>query len=97
MQVLTIPQPYAQLVVRGARPWMVRAVPTDHHGPLAIHAASAVPSHDVVRESRRDPMLAAQFAAQGWREREDLVGLPRGSVVGVVRLVRVTAIDALDG
>jgi hypothetical protein len=97
MRVLTVPQPFAQLIVCGLRESIVRAVDTDHRGPLAIHAAATVPSHDAWRRSRDDRELAADFDDMGWRGRKDLLDLPRSAVVGVVHLVAVTRAHEHNG
>lgn len=44
MRVLSIKQPWASMIVRGAKRFEVRSWKTDYRGPLLIHASSAAPS-----------------------------------------------------
>ena len=89
MRVLSIQQPFAQLVVRGVKRLEVRPWTTKYRGRIAIHASSAVPSRDIVREWKRDREMALRFADQGWLDREDLKALPRSAIIGTVELVGV--------
>ena len=89
MRVLSIQQPFAQLVVRGAKRLEVRPWTTKYRGRIAIHASSAVPSRDIVREWKRDREMALRFADQGWLDRDDLKALPRSAIIGTVELVGV--------
>src|SRR5260370_15214877 len=93
MRVLSVKQPFAQLIVRGLNKWELRRWTTDHRGQMAIHASSAVPSHAVIADALRDSALKALFASQSWIDREDLLLLPRSAVVGVVELVRVVSVQ----
>jgi activating signal cointegrator 1 len=43
MKAITVRQPYANLIARGARTVEVRTHRTFHRGPLAIHAAATKP------------------------------------------------------
>jgi hypothetical protein len=89
MRVLSIQQPFAQLVVRGVKRLEVRTWDTDYRGRIAIHASSAVPSQEVERQWQRNRAMALCFADQGWLDREDLKKLPRSAIVGTVELVGV--------
>ena len=89
MRVLSIQQPYAQLVVRGVKRLEVRTWATDFRGRIAIHASAAVPSHDIERESKTNRELGECFAEQGWEHREDLKRLPRSAIIGTVELTGV--------
>ena len=89
MRTLSIQQPFAQLVVRGVKRLEVRPWTTTYRGRIAIHAASAVPSRDIVQEWKRDREMALRFADQGWLDREDLKALPRSAIIGTVELVAV--------
>jgi hypothetical protein len=89
MRVLSIQQPYAQLVVRGVKRLEVRTWTTDFRGRIAIHASAAVPSHDIERESKTNRELGECFAEQGWENREDLKKLPRSAIIGTVELTGV--------
>ena len=41
MKALTICQPYAELIARGDKPIENRTWPTNHRGPIAIHAGKS--------------------------------------------------------
>lgn len=46
IRALTIRQPWAELILRGRKPFEVRSWPTKYRGPLAIHAGSKVDAAD---------------------------------------------------
>ena len=89
MKVLSVQQPFAELIVRGVKRWELRSWSTDHRGVLAIHASNAVPSSSFVAQAQNDEELWGAFWAQGWADREALICLPRSAVISVVELVRV--------
>ena len=89
MRVLSVQQPFAQLIVRGAKAWEVRQWPTGYRGRIAIHASSAVPSKQVMIDTERHDQMRWLFADQGWYDRGDLIRLPRSAVIGTVELVDV--------
>lgn len=86
MRVLSIQQPWAQLVVRGLRTIDVRTYTKNVRGRIAIHASGAMPSKDIAHEWERDEKTARVFAEMGWRGRNDLRTLPRSAVVGTVEV-----------
>jgi hypothetical protein len=78
MKCLTIQQPYADLIVHGAKDIENRSWSTRYRGPLAIHAGLTV-DRDMLRELRR-----------ACREQ----GIPcppahTGAIVGIVDLVDI--------
>ena len=46
IKALTIRQPWAELILRGRKPYELRSWGTNYRGPLAIHAAMRVDSDD---------------------------------------------------
>ncbi|HLA90179.1 MAG TPA: ASCH domain-containing protein [Gemmatimonadaceae bacterium] len=89
MRVLSIQQPFAQLVVRGVKRLEVRPWGTDYRGRIAIHASAAVVPRTIDRQWKEDREMALRFADQGWLEREDLKALPRSAIIGTAELVGV--------
>ena len=89
MRVLSVSQPWAQLIVRGMKLREVRGWGTEYRGRIAIHAASKAPPFDVVAEASRNVAVAAWFAVQRWRSRDDLLALPRSAIVGAVDVTDV--------
>jgi hypothetical protein len=87
--VLSVSQPWAQLIVRGMKLREVRSWGTDYRGRIAIHAASKAPSFDAVAKASHDVAVAAWFADQRWHTRDDVLALPRSAIVGTVELTHV--------
>jgi hypothetical protein len=82
MKTLSLQQPWAALVVSGAKRYETRSWQPAHRGPLAIHASSRFP-----------PAARALCRAEPYRILLELAGyldwtcLPTGAVLGVVELV----------
>ena len=87
VRVLSVQQPFAQLLVRGHRRVEARSWNTDYRGVVAIHASKRLPSKDLQRKWNGNRKMAQIFADQGWRDREDLKELPRSAIVGVVTII----------
>jgi hypothetical protein len=49
IKALTIRQPWAELILRGRKPYELRSWRTSYRGPLVIHAAMRVDSEDAKR------------------------------------------------
>lgn len=81
-KAITLTQPWATLVVLGAKLWETRSKPTRYRGWLAIHAAKSFP-RDALRLCSDQPFRAA--LARGGYQRPEY--LPVARVVGLVRLV----------
>jgi hypothetical protein len=87
MKIISLHQPWASLVIRGAKLFETRSWRTDYHGPLLIHAAA-----------HWDSALAALAARSPFRE---ALGpprdrpMPRGAVLGVVTLFDCARTDDL--
>jgi hypothetical protein len=86
MRVLSLHQPFAQLVVRGVKRVEVRSWTTDYRGRIAIHAKGVAPSTRIEDRWRADRDLALRLADEGWLDREDLKKLPRSAIIGTVYL-----------
>jgi hypothetical protein len=91
MKALSLIQPYATLVLTGAKRYETRSWQTSHRGLLAIHASKTVPL-EIQAVCLEEPFASALRAA-GY---ESAVDLPRGVVLGTVELVAVIAVAALD-
>jgi activating signal cointegrator 1 len=90
MKCLSLTQPWASLVVLGAKHLETRSWQTAHRGPLAIHASRAFPpaSRALVRTAPFRAILAAA-GIHDWRE------LPTGLVIGTVEIVSCTRVEEL--
>lgn len=82
MKALTLTQPWATLVVIGAKVIETRSWRTSYRGSLAIHAAKGLTAE--ARESVNRPLFRDALLRAGYRS---LSELPLGAVVGEVELV----------
>jgi hypothetical protein len=89
MRVLSLHQPFAQLVVRGVKRVEVRSWTTQHRGRIAIHAKGVPPSQEIESRWRANRDLALRLADEGWLDREDLKKLPRSAIIGTVNLTGI--------
>lgn len=88
MKALTIQQPWASLIVAGAKCHETRSWSTKHRGPLLIHAGARFPEPARLL-CRREPFLSAldgRTAAE----------LPLGVIIGVVELVACLRVEDLN-
>jgi hypothetical protein len=90
LHALTLCQPWASLLVIGARVYDVRHQPTTYRGELAIFAQLEFPDWAQRRALERE--FAGLLSAAGLKP----WALPRGVVLGVADLVDVQPIEA-DG
>lgn len=92
MKCISVWQPYASLLVHGLKRCETRSWPTNHTGPLLIHAAkkwdAELAEFAVLRPARAAlesigvTFTATEAAARaGW-------GLPFGAIVGCVQMAR---------
>lgn len=90
LRVLTVRQPWASLLVRGAKRFETRSWSTGFRGLLAIHAARS-PLHCApdTAFARSHPVLFETLDEFGLRARE----LPLGVIVGAVYLLGVEPAD----
>ena len=87
MRALSIPQPWAELVIRGVKTVEVRSWFAKHGGGrIAIHASTNIELKKVEALWADDRVVAQCFADQGWMDRDDLRALPRGALIGSVEL-----------
>lgn len=88
MKALSLTQPWASLVVMGAKKIETRSWSTDYRGPLAIHASKGFP--------KAAQALALNVAMQRGLGGALPFSLPRGAVLGIVNLTDVHRV-ATDG
>jgi hypothetical protein len=82
MKCLSIVQPWASLVVLGAKKFETRGWRTSHRGPLAIHASRKFP--DAARALCQTEPFRSALLRGGYRTPADL---PRGALVGAAELM----------
>ena len=90
MKALSLAQPWATLVLLGAKRYETRSWQTPHRGPLAIHAAATFPP--AARVLCRLPPYRGVLEAAGlgdWRR------LPRGVLLGTVQLLAILPVELL--
>ena len=75
MQVLSIRQPYAWMILEGIKDTEYRSWNTKHRGPLLIHASKTV-----------DTKTMAKVRKAHVDNRQLLLGMYKGGIVGVVNL-----------
>lgn len=78
-RALSLTQPFASLVVAGAKRVETRSWPTRHRGALAIHASKAFPRWAM--ELCAEPPFVAELLCAGFGSAAEL---PRGMIVGSV-------------
>lgn len=90
MKAITLWQPWASLIFTGYKTFETRSWATFHQGPLAIHAAKALPPNSAWPQGDFDEFLTDEFGPHWGLE------LPRGVVLGTVDLLECKAVDAYD-
>lgn len=89
MRTISLWQPWASLVVIGAKTWETRSWNTSYRGPLAIHAAKRwTPAQRAL--IAQEPFKSALMAA-------GIYELPLGKVLGKVELVNTALCTSLKG
>ena len=79
MKCLTIRQPFASMVVFGAKVYETRTWPTDYRGPLLIHAAGTV---DAQAMGQIDVLgMPTILVNADFRDQRDF---PRAAIIGIV-------------
>lgn len=81
MKVITLHQPWAQLIVIGAKKYETRSWQTSHRGPILIHAGRKYMA-DCQRLSTLDPFFTCLYNA-GFKP----PALPLGAIVGMATIV----------
>jgi hypothetical protein len=91
MKAITLQQPFATLLVLGAKCIETRSWSTAHRGPLAVHASSTFPPKARAL-CRREPFRRrlAQAGITDWSE------LPLGALLGTVRLLECRRVEEID-
>jgi hypothetical protein len=83
-------QPFASLIVLGAKHYETRSWPTDYRGPLAIHASKRLLDHALalfLQEPFHSVLRAASYRFS--------TDLPRGLVLGTVDLLDCIPVERL--
>jgi hypothetical protein len=90
MKCLSLSQPWATLVVLGAKRYETRSWQTQHRGPLAIHASArfAPTARGLCRQEPFRSLLA-RGGYSSW------MALPTGVLVGTVELVHCWNVEEL--
>jgi hypothetical protein len=109
MKALTLWQPWATLIANGTKTIETRSWSTSYRGPLAIHAAAAIPPgmdgpagmigrFSMDRERRGQPwyLLDRDWPGRDRGAYQYPIHLPLGAVVATCRLVDVVAIHEAD-
>lgn len=93
MKALSLTQPWATLIAIGAKRIETRSWSTSYRGPVAIHAAKAMPAwaRDFAFADPAGPALAAA----GILLDDDCTALPRGAIVAVARLTDVVPTEQI--
>jgi hypothetical protein len=92
MKCLSMSQPWASLVVLGAKQYETRGWQTAYRGPLAIHASRTFPA--TARGLLRITPFRDALARAGLHDWQDL---PTGLVIGVVCLVDCKRVEEVTG
>lgn len=87
MKALTLLQPWAQLVAVGAKHYETRSWSRDYTGPLAIHAAAAIPGP--AKTFARTALVRASLRGLASED------LPLGQVVAVCSMLRCVPTSSL--
>lgn len=99
MKALTVIQPWASLILLGAKRFETRSWKTAHRGPLLIHASAQLPPvaqalcYEEPWKSALAPLLKpySPSAPNG-----DPWDLPLGALLGIVEVVDCVATESLD-
>ena len=81
MKAISLLQPYASLIVIGAKKFETRSWQTSYRGPLLIHASVKQPANYQAFNYKKDPFFSKFI--------EDVYELPYGAIIGQVDLVSV--------
>ena len=90
MKAITVTQPWAQLLVCGAKVYDTRTWQTSHRGPLLIHAAKRL--SEATRALCAEEPFRSLLKAHGVTRAIDL---PLGALIGTVELIDCIDTDAL--
>lgn len=96
MKALSLWQPWATLVALGVKRWETRSWPTKYRGLLAIHATLAS-SAEAKANASESEVVSSALTAAGLGDRLNRRPLPRGAIVGAVRLADVVQVEDTRG
>lgn len=93
MKAISLTQPWASLVVAGAKQYETRSWSTNYRGPLCIHASLTMP-HSAREVCIEEPFLSAlreagYITGDPKKQGTGAVQVPLGCIIGVVELVDV--------
>jgi hypothetical protein len=92
MLAITVKQPWAEMLVRGAKVHEYRAWKTDYRGRLLIHAGRAYPTRSEMELFLE--MLPGANKPSMYRAMEWVMQQGRGCIIGEVEIVGVREISA---
>jgi hypothetical protein len=95
MHLLSLPQPWASLLARGAARFVVREDATAYRGTVAIHAADAI-DDEAVERLQSDVEFAEHMTALGFTSAGDFDALPREAIVGVAVIADLWSLESLE-
>lgn len=96
MKAISIWQPWATLIAIGAKRIETRSWPTNHRGPIAVHASKGgLPNRELWGVLSMPPMRSA-LARFGATLDEIVRALPRGAIVAIADLVACEPTDVID-
>ena len=78
MKIITVRQPYADMIVNGRKNIEYRSWPTSYRGPVLIHAALGI-NRDICRKFGRDPDVLPRGGVVGIAEIKDCIVDRRGA------------------
>ncbi len=93
--MLSLPQPWASLLARGAVRFAVCADTTRYRGTVAIHASSDIDPEPLER-LETDAEFIALMAARGFNTASDFDALPRDAIVGIGVIADVWTMETLE-
>ncbi len=90
MKAVSILQPWASLILAGAKRFETRGWSTTHRGPLAVHSGGRL--SPAARALCRQEPFAGLLRGAGYPDPDSL---PRGAVLGTVELIACTRVEEL--
>jgi hypothetical protein len=91
MKVLSIQQPFATLILTGWKQWETRSWPTDHRGPLLIHAARG--TSEFAKWVSEDAFIRKILRMEGYPR---IDRLPKGAIIGQVQVIATLPVALVD-
>jgi hypothetical protein len=100
MRVLSLHQPWAQLVANGSKQWETRSWSGPYRGPVAIHASASIPK-DARALFWDEPLFREHLCTAYKRKHGDVVpdklldSLTKGSILAVGTLVQIARVEEI--